>query len=360
MSLGNHHRVTSRFTYLVAAAVTAWGCQDRDTAPTGPDAAAPAAATPDFAVASNSWITRHNMPTDRWWLATATVTNAAGHSIVYAIGGRNVPDDPSSDDGGTGTLGKVQAYDVATDTWTTKASLPLPLSATNGAGVINGKVYVSGGYSGYKDIQNGLFVYDPAANTWTQKHPMPLPTLKGVTGVINNRLYVLATPCDNGDCAFPGDSPVFYRYDPATDSWASLPPPNNQHQSGAGGTVDGKFYVVGGGGKGDYRKLDIYDPATNQWTTKAGLGRGRWFAAGVGMSGKLYIMGGTQLSSDGSSLAVVATTSVYVPATNSWSTKAPLPSPRAGIAASRVALNGQLRIEVVGGARPGNNVAYIP
>jgi N-acetylneuraminic acid mutarotase len=127
-----------------------------------------------------------------------------------------------------------------------------------------------------------------------------------------------------------------------------------------GGALGGEFYVVGGLGMGDSRKLDIYDPTTNQWSTKAGLARGRWGGAGVGMAGKLYIIGGNQYSSDGNSAPAVATTSVYIPATNSWSTKAPLPSARTGIAASRVELNGQLRIEVVGGARPGNNVAFIP
>jgi N-acetylneuraminic acid mutarotase len=78
------------------------------------------------------------------------------------------------------------------------------------------------------------------------------------------------------------------------------------------------------------------------------------------MSGKLYIIGGSQLSSDGNSLTPTAATSVYNTATNSWSTKASLPSARTAIAGSRVVLNGQQRIEVVGGARPGNNVAYIP
>ena len=40
----------------------------------------------ELAVASNTWLTRANM--GNWTdLAAATVTNAAGQSIVYAIGG---------------------------------------------------------------------------------------------------------------------------------------------------------------------------------------------------------------------------------------------------------------------------------
>jgi hypothetical protein len=37
-----------------------------------------------------------------------------------------------------------------------------------------------------------------------------------------------------------------------------------------------------------------------------------------------------------------------------------MPSPRADIAASQVRLNGQARIEVVGGSVPGNNLQYVP
>ncbi len=50
--------------------------------------AQPAPAGPENALAG-SWITRANMPASRTELAAATVTNLAGQSIVYAIGGYN-------------------------------------------------------------------------------------------------------------------------------------------------------------------------------------------------------------------------------------------------------------------------------
>ena len=43
-------------------------------------------------------------------------------------------------------LAKVTAYNVATNTWTDRRPLPVPLAWSNGAGVINGKIYVSGGF----------------------------------------------------------------------------------------------------------------------------------------------------------------------------------------------------------------------
>src|SRR5215208_1399546 len=71
---------------------------------------------PDFAASINSWITKADMPgTARWGLTTATVTNAAGQSILYAIGGRT---------SAGGSLGRVQAYNSSTNSWIYRASLP--------------------------------------------------------------------------------------------------------------------------------------------------------------------------------------------------------------------------------------------
>jgi N-acetylneuraminic acid mutarotase len=58
--------------------------------------------------------------------------------------------------------------------------------------VIGGKIYVSGGrVSGDKRCLQTLFVYDPATNRWTRKQDMPNVAWGGVTGVLNDQLYVL-------------------------------------------------------------------------------------------------------------------------------------------------------------------------
>jgi N-acetylneuraminic acid mutarotase len=306
----------------------------------------PTSAASAAAVAPNTWVTLKNMPTARFDLATAAVTNAAGRTILYAIGGSTATTGAS--------LGKVEAYNVATNTWTTRAQLPRPLYWTNGVGVINGKLYISGGVSSFKNYRSELFVYDPATNTWTQKRDMPTQGFRGVTGVINNKLYVW-TICDQEDCFDFIPHGAFYRYDPATDQWAVLPSSPHYHGWGIGGVIGGKFYVAGGS-----NQLDVYDPATNQWTTKAPMTSTRWLGAGAAAGGKLYFIGGLRRNADGSLTPGVPTTSVYDPATNKWTNKTPLPAAKSGISASRVVLNGQVRVQVVGGNKPGNNLAYIP
>ena len=92
----------------------------KDESPTQPSATEELGQpSPDLAATANQWITRADTPSGaRRDLATAVVTNAAGNSILYAIGGRTLTG---------GSLSRVQAYNTATNTWSWKASLPVPL-----------------------------------------------------------------------------------------------------------------------------------------------------------------------------------------------------------------------------------------
>ena len=328
-----------------------------DRASTEPEPVLPASAgAPAFAIASNTWITRASMPgTERLGLASAVVPNAAGESILYVIGGSSTkyvqPSGPTS-----GALSTVQAYNAATNTWSTKAPLPLALYRTNGAGVINGKIYVSGGrQSGDKRYVLSLFVYNPTTNTWTRKRDMPYATWGGVTGVIGKKLYVLTCPVEES-CS-PFERMGLYRYDPATDGWTELTPTPAALGEPLGGVIGGKLYVTGGP---DGAFL-VYDPATNAWTPKASLPIARQHAAAAVLAGKLYIMGGYEVAPwPDFTETLVRKTTVYTPSTNSWTQKALMPTTRFDITASRIVVNGQSRIAAVGGARPGNHVQYVP
>ena len=330
------HRLIPALVLLVLTS-----CSDSTTETETEEGTRPTSA---LAVASNTWITRADIPSiERWALATAAVTNGAGQSILYVMGGRTAAG---------GSLSKVQAYHVATNSWSYKASLPVPLYWSNGAGVINGKIYISGGLTDYKSYSAALYMYDPANNRWTRKHDMPNTTFRGVTGVINGKLYVL-TGCDQEDC----DSyqpRAFYCYNPLTDRWASLPPPTSQVAGRMGGVLGKKLYVTGGG-----NQLDMYDPATNQWTAQAPMPQQHSRGAAAALAGKLYVLGGYQEELDGT-IKSILTASVYDPLTNTWTAQAPMPTAHSDFAASRVVFKGQPRIEVVGGSRPGNNLQYVP
>lgn len=326
------------------------GCGEQPTEPVPPDVAASAVAP--AAVGSDRWITRADMPRAQSHLAVAVLPNASGKSVVYAIAGWKTH--------------VVQAYDVSTNSWSFKANYPDAAEETNGAGVINGKIYVSGGSTGANGRYNSLYQYNPATNVWTRKHDMPAAAYGGVTGVLGGRLYVL-TSCGEDWACYPVIYKAFWRYDPATDRWSALPTPQSVHSWGSAGVIGGKFYVVGGANgpeanPGDPRLLEVFDPVTNRWTTLPGLTGLRTSAAGAVLGGKLYVIGGFGIDTTSDHPFVpLITVKVYDPVTRRWTAAHRLPAAAAGgyRAAGQVVVNGQSRIELVGGARP-DNLQYIP
>jgi N-acetylneuraminic acid mutarotase len=75
--------------------------------------------------------------------------------------------------------------------------------------------------------------------------------------------------------------------------------------------------------------VEEYDPATNSWSTVAPLGTARRVLAAATAEGLVYAIGGT--SSAGRFESVVE---AYDPATNSWSSVASLGTPREDLAAA--------------------------
>ncbi|MFL5493653.1 MAG: Kelch repeat-containing protein [Gemmatimonadales bacterium] len=325
-----------------------------DPTPTEPSAAASALAEAELAVGVNSWTSPAPMPSDRYWPAVAVVPNSQGQSILYAIGGsRDVTRVP---------LGNVQAYNAATNHWTSRAALPVALYNTNGAGAIDGKIYVTGGMDYQNRIQASVYMYDPATNQWTRKKDMPARGFGGITGVYQNRLYVM-TSCDNvPNCATERGGVGIFRYNPATDNWRFLSPAHGDHVFGMGGFLGGKFYLTGGVSAEPRASLDVYDPATNSWQTGAPMPAGRTRAAYATIEGKLYLAGGSEEDLTSPNHDFVQSRSVirYDPVGNKWSTLAPLPKAQQGLSGGRVVVTSTLRFEVVGGPRPGNNFQYTP
>jgi hypothetical protein len=75
--------------------------------------------------------------------------------------------------------------------------------------------------------------------------------------------------------------------------------------------------------------VEAYDTSTNTWTTKAPMPTARMgLAVGV-VNNILYAVGGYQTSPV---LRHLDTVQAYDPATNTWTTKPPMPTPRAGLA----------------------------
>jgi N-acetylneuraminic acid mutarotase len=313
---------------------------------TQPNTAVDHPTAPQLAVTSNTWLTRRDMPIEVVHQAAADVPNAQGQSILYVIGGDRADGPPFV------PMGEVRAYNVATNTWTSKTDMPVARYWMNGAGVLGGKIYVTGGFTSKHHPSASVFAYNPASNTWTRKRDMPAAGGNGVTGVIGGRLYVVTF-------SGWGKVPNLFRYGPATNSWTKLPNPTNDPTvgEGGGGVINNKLYLVTVAVDSAFNstsKLLEYDPSTNRWTEK----RVPDFASGiwggpmtVATLSHLYLFGGPDIF-------------IYNPASDTWGTKPLLTTfgywADYELTAARVFLNGKPRIEVIGGFIPGNNQQYIP
>jgi N-acetylneuraminic acid mutarotase len=299
--------------------------EDTPTQPGTPDvhiSAATAAAT-----ASNTWTAEAPRPGTLGNLFTAGVApNSAGQSIFYTFGG--VGDEGFS-------RYPVQAYNVATNTWSTKTSV-VQVYDLNGVAKIGNKLYFSGGRShdgtGETPSVPTTWAYDYTHDALTRLADMPKATSEGVTGVIDGKMYVLPGFCEGNGWPSPGycdHSAIrqLFRYDPVANKWGARRSCPHYHPYGAGGVINGKFYVAGGAGT---NALDAFDPATDSWQTLAPIPTaGRSVGAVIGP--KIYVLVG--FGSTGQAY-------VYDSGTNTWKSRAPYPGGIAPSAAAKVTLNG--------------------
>ncbi|MCR9286813.1 MAG: hypothetical protein NXI23_05400 [Bacteroidetes bacterium] len=160
-----------------------------------------------FVIKKNAqWEYNTPMPTPRG-LVTSTILD----NKIYVMGGTNTPF-------GMG-LSTVEVYDPATDTWDTNVpNLPVPLLRAS-SGVINRKIYATGGHHENTGggALNTVYEYDPnASGGWTLKANLLKPRFYHETEVIDDKMYVMGGR--SLDIPGPVDQTV-EMYDPDTDTW---------------------------------------------------------------------------------------------------------------------------------------------
>jgi len=312
-------------------------CAEDATEPSEPLGQSPA---PSFTLTSNTWTPKAALPYGPTGIAAGMVYDAAGNSIVYAFGGMI--------DGGTGF--GIQAYSMATNTWTAKKATVYYFN-TNGVGKLGSRLYFTGGHdtgSGEDLVFGQTWAYDYTNDKLIRKADMPKATADGVSGVISGKLYVLPGTCSGvfwPDPRYCEDESIktLYRYDPSTNTWAARASAPHNHRHAAAGVINGKFYVAGGSTTNEAQSaaLDVYDPATNTWKSLAPLPTSTTYASGAVIGNKLFVVAWAY----NNGTPAIRTYS-YDPATNKWTAKA---SPPNLGALARVALNGKSYVLSVGG-----------
>ena len=217
-------------------------------------------------------------------------------------------------------------------TWETRAPMPVKRQEIATA-VLDGKVYVLGGYDEMRRSTATVEVYNPTTDTWAFARSLPLAVNHNAAAVAAGRLY-----------SFGAGAGQTFVYNPNGNTWSSKASSHHVHGGTAAvGVINDKIYVAGGTGTPTQRELEVYDPVANTWTVRAPMSVARNHCAGGVISGKFYVAGGRRADTSTNALEV------YDPQTNSWSTRAPMPTARSGIAAAVV--NNELW--VFGGEDPG-------
>jgi N-acetylneuraminic acid mutarotase len=220
------------------------------------------------------------------------------------------------------------------------------------AAVSNGKLYAIGGVNSADGAIATVEEYDPTTDSWASKAPMPTARSGlGLAAAGNGKLYAIG---GFGLGTVQGAIATVEEYDPTTDSWATRAPmPSARSGLGLATAGNGKLYAVGGGRRVgidthlDFATVEEYDPATDSWATRAPMPTAR---SGLGLAtagtGKLYAIGGVSWVLL-QHVLIFATVEEYDPATDRWVTKAPMPTARASLGLATV---GNGKLYAIGGA----------
>jgi N-acetylneuraminic acid mutarotase len=209
------------------------------------------------------------------------------------------------------TSNALYVLDPAAGTWTQLASAADPRQAP-GHGIIDGKLYVAGGWAPDGTVDSKLEIYDIASNTWTTGASDPDPYAGAGSAVLNGKLYLVGG-CGASDCGTT-DASV---YDPATDTWSQIAPYPEPIAWNSCAGIDGKLYCAGGSNSSgaNIQHAYVYDPATNAWSTLPDMPIPLWGSAYAAANGMLVIAGGVTSGSMLTNQSVA-----YDPQDGTWTT----------------------------------------
>jgi len=216
-----------------------------------------------YDIASNTWSTGASLPDLRSFMACGY---SPDNGKIYLVGGYNTS---TVDSGQPNTW----EYDPVADTYTNKTDFP-ELAGGYASGIINDHLYVAGG----RDVNNvslsAVFNYDIAADTWTQKNDMP-GTQNNVRGsaVAIDSLFV-----------FGGGNPFSIPGSPLSNSKAF---PAKELKAAAAAKAGHKIQIPA-----TANNTNVYVPDTDERRTSANMNAFRAFPSGATVGTNVYGIGG--------------------------------------------------------------------
>ena len=208
----------------------------------------PIADTWEYDPAADSWKSLAPVPTKR---GAAVAVEVAGK--IYVIGGATTvagsKDPYFTFFGPSLVLTTNEVFDPATNKWESRR--PMSVARNHAyAAAVNGKIYVIGGRTGHAFILSATNTdvveeYSPVSDMWSApKERMPTPRSGGASGTDGRRIYVAGGEVTTKELV--GAFRAVEAYEPATNSWISLPPMPMPRHGIAGAVIGNEFHLVSG------------------------------------------------------------------------------------------------------------------
>jgi N-acetylneuraminic acid mutarotase len=275
---------------------------------------------------AQGWHSAAPAPINVYEAASATVNGK-----LYVFGGFDNPQ--------TQATAQSDMYDPATNTWTRLADMPFVVTHS-GVAVVGTDIYFAGGFLGdwvgpnLTDQTNQVIVYNTLTNTWSSIAPLPASRAAGGLVLIGQQLHFFGGT-DEFVQSDMSDHWVYDLSNPSAGWVAKAPLPDARDHFGYA-SLNGMIYAVGGEHLTDEiacndSEVDQYNPATDIWTTVAPLpvASSHFHTNTIVVNGRIVIFGG---SADGASEATILSTVYdYDPKHNRWLAMPPLPEPRSAI-----------------------------
>ncbi len=251
---------------------------------------------------TNTWTRRKSMPTSRRDLV---VTALGGR--VYALGGASYVNPNNAT-----YITANEAYDPTTDSWSTRAKIPLgpPVNKIYGnrtmaGAAAGGKLYLVV-YDSTLPSRGTTLAYDPAKDSWTKKAPPPLPSgywVKLSAAALEGKVFLQMEPSHGGK----GLS--FAEYDPATNAWKQQKNTNTFRQDSR--VVAGRLRIYSVSGHDGHKTVGTVEayqasfgwPGT--WYKRPNLKTPRHSFGVASINGYIFVVGGSSAASPASPLGLV-------------------------------------------------------
>lgn len=244
-------------------------------------------------------------------------------------------------------------------TWTEVTSCPVPRFEASGV-VVAGELWVMGGFlSSSLDVTKRVDIYDPDTDRW--RSGPDLPGAETHAGVVSLGRDFVMVGGFQGNVLNRLTTAGVWRWNESDGSWASGPDLPSPRAAVFAGLVGNTLHVAGGlavDGNSDFAEHVVWDlSGSGEWRPAAPLPNPRNHGGGSVSQGRLYAVSGRhgwdEVAGDDPAL------DAFDPATDSWTSRAPIPEPRSEIGSATIALPDGRVLTVAGsitGKRPSSDV----